>query len=46
MQSRRSQDIYVSQNEYSPEGKSENVQSSGMENFRLSNLPIGAKVET
>ena len=45
-QTYRTNDLYVSQNEYSPEDKSENVQSSGMEHFRISKLPIGAKIET
>ena len=33
----------MTENEYSPE--CENVKSSGMANFRLSKVPIGAKME-
>lgn len=40
--------MIVTENQYSPDLKSENVQSSGMANFRLSKIPIGgaARKET
>ena len=44
--SKNSHNIRVQENDYSREEKSENVKSSGMEHFRMSKLPIGAKLET
>ena len=36
----------VQENNYSPEPRSENVQSSGIATLRLSRVPIGTNVET